>query len=481
MDVTVVGSGMGALSAGVLLSQQGLKVRMIDQNYIPGGCTGSYWRKGFVFEAGATTIVGLDKYMPLAWLLDKTGIKLPLKRLPVPMQVHLSTSKTLTRHQHLETWIEEASRVFGEKGQAKFWRFCYEISQFVWEASTRYTNFPPANFKDLIQLAAKAKPSNLSKIHLAFKSMDWLLKKFGLYENTAFRNFVNEQLLITAQNHAEEVNVLFGATAICYTNYNNYYADGGLSSIVNPMVEYMESKGGVLISRKKIVKVVRQKNLYEFETDKGEKYQSEYFISGIPVNNTAEIYEAGIARKKTILPSNKLYSAFQMGIGFKTSNKPHVLHHQIHLDAPMPYTGSHSIFLSLSHPEDSARCEPGHAVASISTHIKDPGVFAHYDADVLENFIIEKLEQLGFLEKEAIVYQHSSGPKAWQKWTGRAMGFVGGYPQYLSIKPWQMNEARLDKHKAYQVGDTVYPGQGIPGAVLSGIIASQKLASDWLK
>jgi phytoene dehydrogenase-like protein len=51
----------------------------------------------------------------------------------------------------------------------------------------------------------------------------------------------------------------------------------------------------------------------------------------------------------------------------------------------------------------------------------------------------------------------------------------------MKIKPWQMLDARLDHHKAYMVGDTVYPGQGIPGVTLSGIIAAEKLLRDWDK
>ena len=49
-DVAVVGSGMGALSAAVLLAKENLNVIIIEQNWQPGGCTSSYWRKGFVFE-----------------------------------------------------------------------------------------------------------------------------------------------------------------------------------------------------------------------------------------------------------------------------------------------------------------------------------------------------------------------------------------------------------------------------------------------
>ena len=49
---------------------------------------------------------------------------------------------------------------------------------------------------------------------------------------------------------------------------------------------------------------------------------------------------------------------------------------------------------------------------------------------------------------------------------------------YMGIKPWRMKDARLDGHGAYICGDSTYPGQGIPGACLSGIIAVEKLMAD---
>ena len=109
----------------------------------------------------------------------------------------------------------------------------------------------------------------------------------------------------------------------------------------------------------------------------------------------------------------------------------------------------------------------------------DP-VHTEVDGEKLEAVIIKVLEEKGFLRQQDVIYQHSSTPKSWHKWTKRAWGFVGGYPQFMGIKPWQMNDARLDGQKAYICGDTTYPGQGIPGTALSGIIASEKLANDWL-
>jgi phytoene dehydrogenase-like protein len=179
------------------------------------------------------------------------------------------------------------------------------------------------------------------------------------------------------------------------------------------------------------------------------------------------------------MESKQLNSAFQMGIGFNSTQHFQALHHQIHLATPLPETGSDSIFISLSHQDDEIRCDAeGQRVMSISTHIPDPENRI-ISSEIVEEAIIQILEERGLLKKEDIVYQHSSTPRSWSKWTGRKWGFVGGYPQYLNIKPWQMLDARLDGHKAYLVGDTAYPGQGIPGVTLSGIIAVEKMSRDW--
>jgi phytoene dehydrogenase-like protein len=44
---------------------------------------------------------------------------------------------------------------------------------------------------------------------------------------------------------------------------------------------------------------------------------------------------------------------------------------------------------------------------------------------------------------------------------------VGGIPQFKQIKPWMMNPQQKGSNLFF-CGDSVYPGQGIPGVVLSG-------------
>lgn len=492
-DVAVIGSGMGSLATASLLAKDGLKVQVLEQNYLPGGCTSSYWRKGFVFESGATTLVGLDEHMPLKHILDETGIKLSPVKLDLPMLVHLSDGTTIRRYQDLNQWIQEAQRVFGRaERQRKFWLECKEISDFVWETSLQHRRFPPTKLSDLWNAAVNARPHQLVFARYALVSMESFLKKYGLDDDERFVSFVNEQLLITAQNYPSEVNVLFGATALCYTNYDNYYMNGGLLQLVQPFVDYLEDRGSNVALRTPVSGVWKEKDGYKIEVGKKDPItiKSKYIVSGIPINNTLPLLKGEwgdrlqdkYEQKK--MGSAKLNSAFQMGIGFKVSPdlpKQEAIHQQIHLDKPLPETGSDSIFLSLSHPDDPSRADdPNHAVASVSTHVHDPANTIMDNKEQAEQVVIEKLVELGIFKKEDIVYYHSSTPKGWGKWTWREWGFVGGYPQYFKIKPWQMIDARLDGAGAYLCGDTTYPGQGIPGVSLSGIVAYEKLKADHL-
>ncbi|RMG57261.1 MAG: FAD-dependent oxidoreductase, partial [Bacteroidetes bacterium] len=163
----VIGSGMAGLSTAALLARDGFQVTVLEQNWLPGGCSSSYPRKGYTFESGATTLVGLDPQMPLRHLLDETGIEIPAWSLATPMQVRLDDGTLLTRYQDLEAWIAEAERVFGPEGQRAFWTYCYEVSRFVWETSLRQRHFPPSSLGDLWQAARHFQPRQLRFATLA--------------------------------------------------------------------------------------------------------------------------------------------------------------------------------------------------------------------------------------------------------------------------------------------------------------------------
>jgi phytoene dehydrogenase-like protein len=185
-DIVVIGSGMGSLTAASLLANEGKQVLVLERNYLPGGCVSSYYRKGFTFETGATTLVGLDDNMPVKYLLDKIGVSINAIELETPMKVHLNNGEILTRHKDLNQFIAEAERVFGEKNQRAFWEYCFKIANFVWETSLKQRTFPPSKFSDLIPMIQNFEFKQLAFAKTAFSNMKSLLAKYDLLENQLF-------------------------------------------------------------------------------------------------------------------------------------------------------------------------------------------------------------------------------------------------------------------------------------------------------
>ena len=203
-EFVVIGGGIAGLTAACLLTEAGFSTTVLEQNWLPGGCASSYPRKHYIFESGATTLVGLEPGMPLQYVVDQLGIDIPAIQLEIPMKVYLPNGNILTRYQDLDQWIAEAERVFGPEGQRPFWEYCYKVSQFVWDTSIKQRTFPPTSWRDLLPTIKHFQPRQLAFAPLALKSMKQLLKDYGLDQHSAFVSFINEQLLITAQNHIDE-------------------------------------------------------------------------------------------------------------------------------------------------------------------------------------------------------------------------------------------------------------------------------------
>ncbi len=82
-DVVIIGSGMGGLVCGDLLSRVGKKVCILEKNKQIGGCLQVYSRDKVVFDSGVHYLGGLDKGQNLHQLFKYLGIldKLKLQQL----------------------------------------------------------------------------------------------------------------------------------------------------------------------------------------------------------------------------------------------------------------------------------------------------------------------------------------------------------------------------------------------------------------
>jgi len=76
VDVAVIGSGIGGLSAAALLAHRGYSVTLCESHTTPGGAAHGFERDGFHFESGPSFFTGLSVEQstnPLRLVLDQIG------------------------------------------------------------------------------------------------------------------------------------------------------------------------------------------------------------------------------------------------------------------------------------------------------------------------------------------------------------------------------------------------------------------------
>jgi len=74
-SVTIIGAGLGGLTAGALLAQKGYKVTLLEQHSIVGGCATTFSRKGgFICEVGLHEMDGVYSNPTIKTIFDELGV-----------------------------------------------------------------------------------------------------------------------------------------------------------------------------------------------------------------------------------------------------------------------------------------------------------------------------------------------------------------------------------------------------------------------
>ena len=73
-EAVIIGSGLGGLLSGAILSRAGYRVTVLEKAAQPGGCLQTFTREGLRFDTGFHSVAGLEEGGPLERIFRPLGL-----------------------------------------------------------------------------------------------------------------------------------------------------------------------------------------------------------------------------------------------------------------------------------------------------------------------------------------------------------------------------------------------------------------------
>lgn len=453
-----------------------MDVTVLEAQVYPGGCASTFFHKGYRFDAGATLAAGFYPGGPMDLLSKAVGISSWDIEYDFPaMVVHLPSGDSISCHNRDDRWIEYKYS-FGQDS-LKFFHWQERTANLLWQFALRLPAWPIRSIDDL-KSSLLALDVNLMKNspQLAlemFRSVGHHLP--GLNENLSL--FVDGQLLISAQTTNQYANALYSASALDLPRRGVAHFSKGIGSLADALVQSIRNHGGKVIFRQKVTSISQVgAKKSRVRTKKKEELEADIVIANLTPWNLYQLLDDQSQSTFRKLPnfSTDNWGAFMLYLGIESKAIPQdfPLHHQIIKQVPLGE--GNSVFISISPAWDDTRAPSGYRALTISSHTRlgqwwapiDDN-FATYEAQ--KNEMTEKV--LSSVEKVLPDIRRSirlllpGTPVTFHRYTGRKLGWVGGFQQTSLFKTYHPKLAK----NLWLVGDSIFPGQSTAAVALGGL------------
>lgn len=465
-DLAIVGSGIGGSLIAALNKDKNHIVFEKDSNV--GGCASTFKRYGNYYNAGATTFVGYEDNHILKEIFDEIGFKPDIKESKIAIRT-IQNGKVLDRVQNFEEFLYKLEKVYPNKNNKEFWTKIKEIDEKFWKIKDIYfAKHSLSAYKKSIKSFM-----NLLKVFKLdlFKSAEGFIKESLGDISKEYQSFIDSQLLITVQSKSKDISLLSMALGLSYPFHKVFYANKGMGNLIEGVLE------GVNIKKNEEVKYIQKiDNEYLICTN-----NAKYRAKNIVLNST--IYDS-----KDLLINTNIHnyykkfrfsdqSAFTLYLTID-SREEFLEHYQIILNENIPNCISNSFFISFSRLDDEKLSKNSYSV-TISTHTKAQ-FWKNLDKN---NYLIEKNVTQEYLIKEFLAYfDNIDKEKILKSFCGTSLTFqryigrlnCGG--SSINVKTILNTPSCKTPFKGlYNVGDTIFAGQGWPGVALGAKILNKEL------
>ena len=493
-EVVVVGAGIAGLTSAAILSKQGLAVTLIESHKQSGGCAGTFKRKNYIFDVGATQVAGLEKGgihsrifdfldvpYPEATILDPACI-VDLKDGFKPISIWYEKSK----------WIDEQEMQF--PGSSRFWNLCTLIHQSNWIFANKNPVLPISNFWDFSQLLKALVPSNLVTGILLKSTIFDLLRICGLSKNERLIKFLNLQLKLYSQEDVYNTAALYGSTVLqmCQKPHGLWHLKKSMQSLSEALESSLKKTEATLIFGQKVNSINFDNENMCWKVSANSKqnsflYQAKDLIYTAPPQSLLKHLKEPLNRKTTYknrltnLPDPSGAVVFYSALKKEHIKKIDSNHYQF-ISKEFG-----SIFVSISEDGDG-RAPKGEVtlIASIFSKTKDwfdldKQNYVKMKKDFIKKISLELESQFNIIPQNWL-HRELATPLGFEKWTNRPNGIVGGLGQNPDIFGLFGLPSRTPFEGLWLCGDSIYPGEGTAGVSQSALMVSRQiLASKGIK
>ncbi len=431
-DVVIIGSGLGGLLCGNILSREGMNVCIIEKNFKPGGSLQTFGRKGTIFNTGLNYTESLDDGQVLNRYFRYFGVldRLKLQRLDAEgFEVIDFPDGRYRFAMGKENFLETLAKDFPAERQGlgtyleKIGAVCDEISMY--------------SFSE--------KPSNMiQERHLNVGAADYIR---SVISNNRLRNILAGNSML--YSGTESKTPLFTHALI-----NNSFIEsawriaGGSHILVNILTDSVIKNGGTVLLKQKVEKLlVEEGRVGSALLANGEKITARYFIANIHPEGVLKMTEPGVFRKvyaNRIRNLENTMGMFTLYLVFKKNTVPYVRHNFYHFSQDNAWVASdyhpekwpqNYLLMHTCTGEDARFAESASVITYMDfdevkkwehTHTGDRGAdyleFKNHKAEILLDAVEKQYPAL----RSHVVAYYTSTPLTWRDYTGTRAGSAYG-------------------------------------------------------
>ena len=495
-DVIVIGSGIGGLVTASQLAAKGAQVLVLEKYIIPGGSGGSFKRKGYTFDVGASMIFGFgDKGYTnlLTRALKDVNEKCETIPDPVQLEYHLPNNFNISVDKNYNKFISKLTASFPKEkeGIKKFYDTCGRVFKCL-------DSMPLLSIEDPSYLFKVFFKSPLSCLGLA----RWLPVNAGdvarkFIKDPELLKFIDIECFCWSVMPALKTPMINAGMVFTDRHVGGInYPKGGVGKIAEKLVTGIEKLGGRICYKANVAEILlKNEKAVGVKLSNGEKIYSDIIVSNSTRWDTFGLKDKkkGLITSKNVPKSEYKWSeiykpspsfvSIHLGVEKNLISNNFNCHHIIVESWDELESEKGVIFVSIPTLLDSSLAPEGKHIV----HAFTPSSISEWEGlsrkEYLQKkekyflFLVEKISTILPNLKQSIDHKEIGTPKTHKKFLGRYKGSYGPIPskKLLGLLPMPFNTTKIKN--LYCVGDSCFPGQGLNAVAFSGYACAHKIGA----